>query len=288
MGLDVQIKQRVFGNKTMPLEVILGNILHYGSYDNYQLMIGELGETEFIAYNPKCIGRGFSIIWTPKENKEITLRLPLPSTNQEIKDFYEAVERMVKYWNGKLIVDNQPMNLSNFMAGLDTMMESNSRIIKDLARRVLDSGHSFLLASAMWDLSMGVDEAKLFFSNSDNFTKWLHKRQLVDANYKIPRFYKADDSIFGLYLLFNDEPSLFPYHPVLPKEITEYKPEKRMVFEGWKVWLIIKGEKTPLCEMDYDKFVTLLPDDIKLRYDAERFYLRGLTEEEVRQLATKN
>ena len=61
-----------------------------------------------------------------------------------------------------------------------------------------------------------------------------------------------------------------------------------MVFEGWKVWLIIKGEKTPLCEMDYDKFVTLLPDDIKLRYDAERFYLRGLTDEAIRQLATKN
>ncbi|MBO4971931.1 MAG: hypothetical protein J6D45_03885, partial [Clostridia bacterium] len=98
MSIDVLIKQRLFGNKTMPLQVILGEHLHYGNFVKDQLNVGELGETEFIAYNPKSIGRGFSVVWNPKEKKAIALRLPQPSTTQELKDFYDAIERMVNHW----------------------------------------------------------------------------------------------------------------------------------------------------------------------------------------------
>ena len=65
MAIDVLIKQKLFGNKTVPLEVILGDSLHYGNFENDRLNIGELGETEFLAYNPRRIGRGFSVIWHP-------------------------------------------------------------------------------------------------------------------------------------------------------------------------------------------------------------------------------
>ena len=36
----------------MPLEVILGESLNYRNFENDMLNIGELGENEFIAYNP--------------------------------------------------------------------------------------------------------------------------------------------------------------------------------------------------------------------------------------------
>ena len=82
MAIDILIKQKWFGNKTMPLEVILGDDLHYGNFINDQLTVGELGESEFIASNPECIGRGFSVTWNPTEKKSINLRLPLPSTKK--------------------------------------------------------------------------------------------------------------------------------------------------------------------------------------------------------------
>ena len=76
MSIDVLIKQRLFGNKTMPLEVILGEHLHYGHFVKDRLNVGELGETEFVAYNPKSIGRGFSAVWNPKEKKAIPFAFP--------------------------------------------------------------------------------------------------------------------------------------------------------------------------------------------------------------------
>lgn len=45
----------MFGSKAIPLDVILGEKLHYGNFVSYQLNVGELGDTEFIAYNPESI-----------------------------------------------------------------------------------------------------------------------------------------------------------------------------------------------------------------------------------------
>ena len=99
MGLDVQIKQRVFGNKTMPLEVILGNILHYGSYDNYQLMIGELGETEFM-----MIERGFIVNLTHIDSvKGRTISLDNDEQLSISRGRYAEVrERLHMFWREQL------------------------------------------------------------------------------------------------------------------------------------------------------------------------------------------
>ncbi|MBO5305776.1 MAG: hypothetical protein J6B12_03330, partial [Clostridia bacterium] len=111
MSIDVLIKQKLFSNKTMPLAVILGENLKYGNFSNDRLDVGVLGESEFVAYNPQNIGRGFSVIWNPKEKRKISLRLPQPSTKRELTDFYATVERMAKYWDAKLVVDGikQPL-----------------------------------------------------------------------------------------------------------------------------------------------------------------------------------
>lgn len=287
MAIDVLIKQKLFSNKTMPLEVILGNKLHYGDYVNYQLEIGVMGETEFIAYNPKSIGRGFSVIWNPKENKSISLRLPMPSTVQEIKDFYEAVERMVNYWNGKLIVDDHQMALANFIQGFDDMVNFNRKVIKEISQRVLDTGHSQMLPSAMWELTIGEREAKLFLENSNDYSKWLHEKQSLGVNYKVPRFFMGPNGIFGVYLLFNDEPSLFPYRPMVPFGITDNRTGKALECKEWQLWPVIKGDKSSLCKMEYDQFMNLLPESKKKKYDDNRFLLDDFTVEDLKELVLK-
>ena len=166
MAIDVLIKQKLFGSKTMPLEVILGEKLHYGNFVSDQLNVGELGDTEFIAYNPESIGRGFSVVWNPKEKKTIVLRLPQPSTTQELKDFYAAIERMVKHWDGKLIVDGNRVSLPDFLSAFDNMVDFNHKIIKQFSQQVLDGEHDTLtLYSTMWPLAIGKEEATLFMEN---------------------------------------------------------------------------------------------------------------------------
>ena len=166
MSIDVVIKQKLFGRKTMPLEVILGSELRYGNFVNDRLNAGELGESEFVAYHPGHIGQGFSVVWTPGEKKSIALRLPQPSTAQELADFYAAVERMASYWDARLIADGRRIGLSGFLAGLKDMVAFNDQIIRRLSRQVLDGAQdNLILYSVMWPLTMGREEAAAFSEN---------------------------------------------------------------------------------------------------------------------------
>ena len=288
MAIDVLIKQGLFGRKTMPLEIILGERLHYGHYAEESLCEGELGETEFIAYNPESIGRGFSVIWTPEERKAITLRLPLPSTTQELKDFYEAIERMVKHWNGRMTVDGNRISLADFLSQFDNTVAFNYRMIKDFSQRILDGEHSTLmLYSAMWPLSAGKDEATRFIENPDYYAEWLHEKQSMDVYFASPYFYAYNDGIFGRYFLGSGVPTVFPTRPIVPLGAVDPKTGKQIECEKWMIGFYIEEKKELLCEMEYDKFLSIIPNDKRQKYDGGRFLLSELTEEEIMALSQK-
>lgn len=289
MSIEVSIKQRFFGNKTMPLEVILGESLHYGHFTEDKLTVGKLGASEFIAYNPQSIGRGFSVVWNPKEKKNINLHLPLPSTVQELTDFYAAVERMAKYWDAKLVVDGNKVSLDTFMAGFQNMLEFNEHAIKHFSQQILDKedDRTFVFYSTMWPLSIGKEEATLFLNDPDSYAKWLHEKQSVDVYYVTPSFYIGDNGIFAKYLLFNDLPSVFPNVPFIPVGMTDPITKKPLKCDQWIISFQILGEIKPLCEMEYSEFLSILPEDKKSKYDADHFLLSALTEEELRALSAK-
>ena len=285
MSIDVLIKQKLFGGKTMPLKVILGDNLHYGDFVNDKLNEGELGESEFIAYNPQSIGRGFSVIWNPSEKKTITLRLPQPSTTQELKDFYAAIERMVKYWDAKLVVDGNRLRLDSFMTSLQDMIEFNVKIIKQFSQQVLDGEHDTLtLYSTMWPLSIGKEEATLFLNNPDSYAEWLHEKQAMDVYFASPHLYADDNGVFGRFHLMNNLPAIFPNQPTVPFGTTDPQTGKQLECNQWVILLGIEGADEPLCEMEYSKFLSLIPDSKKTRYDGSHFLLAELSEEEMRNL----
>lgn len=283
MSIDVLIKQRLFGNKTMPLQVILGEHLHYGNFVKDQLNVGELGETEFIAYNPKSIGRGFSVVWNPKEKKAIALRLPQPSTTQELKDFYDAIERMVNHWHGNLVVDGSRVSLPDFLSNFEKMVNFNNKILNHFSQQVLDGKSDTLtLYSTMWPLTIGKEEATMFMENPDYYAEWLHEKQSIDVYFACPDFYIGDNGIFARYTLTNNLPAVFPYQPTVPFGTTDPTTGKQLECKEWLILLGVEGEKEPLCEMEYSKFLSLIPENKKSKYDGNHFLLDEMTEEEIR------
>lgn len=283
MSIDVLIKQRLFGNKTMPLQVILGEHLHYGNFVKDQLNVGELGETEFIAYNPKSIGRGFSVVWNPKEKKAIALRLPQPSTTQELKDFYDAIERMVNHWHGNLVVDGRRVSLPDFLSNFENMVNFNNKILNRFSQQVLDGESDKLtLYSTMWPLTIGKEEATMFMENPNYYAEWLHEKQSMNVYFASPAFYIGDNGIFARYILTNNLPAVFPYHPTVPLGTTDPATGKQLECKEWLILLGVEGEKEPLCEMEYSKFLSLIPENKKSKYDGNHFLLDEMTEEEIR------
>lgn len=283
MSIDVLIKQRLFGNKTMPLQVILGEHLHYGNFVKDQLNVGELGETEFIAYNPKSIGRGFSVVWNPKEKKAIALRLPQPSTTQELKDFYDAIERMVNHWHGNLVVDGSRVSLPDFLSNFENMVNFNNKILNHFSQQVLDrKSDTLTLYSTMWPLTIGKEEATMFMENPNYYTEWLHEKQSINVYFACPDFYIGDNAIFARYSLTNNLPAVFPYQPTVPLGAIDPATGKLLECKEWLILLGVEGEKEPLCEMEYSKFLSLIPENKKSKYDGNHFLLDEMTEEEIR------
>ena len=286
MAIDILIKQKLFGNKTMPLEVILGEDLHYGTYETDRMNIGELGENEFIAYNPRRIGRGFSVIWNSSENKSIALRLPMPSTATELKDFYLCVERMTKYWGGKLIVDGNKTSLEAFMAGLDEMISFNEKTIKRIANQVYSGeSHALTLYSAMWPLSMGKEEAEKFLTGTKSYEEWLHEKQDADVYFPSPALFMGEKGVFGRYILLSDIPTVLPYKPTVPYSAVNPETGKTFECEKWVVLVGIRGEREPLCEMEYSVLLKKLPENKISRFDGDNFLLAELTQEEIKNIA---
>lgn len=286
MSIDIKIKQKFFGNKTIPLDVILGDSLEYGRFENDHLVLGEMGEGEFIAYCPNAIGRGFSVVWTPREKKCIELRLPQPSTPHELRLFYSAVERICRHWQGKLIVDGNVVSLDSFLAGFEDMVQFNDRWLRQLAQQILDGeSESWTLFSAKYPLEMGREEAELFLSNTEAFSQWLHEKQLIDVSFASPVFYNTENGITGVFFISSGISYLLPETPAVPFGMMYPGTGKPLECEIWRAVIVSDGSQEPEADLDYADFTKRIPRDARKKFDSKRFIAPVFSKQELCAIA---
>ena len=285
MAIDVTIKQRLFGSKTMPLAVILGESLHYGNFVSDRLIVGELGDNEIVAYHPEHIGRGFSVVWNPNEKRRIDLRLPMPSTREELSDFYAAVERMVAYWGGKLVVDGSKVSLPDFLDGFEDMAAFNDKVVRKIAQQIIDGeSETLTLYSAMWPLTVGAQDAEDFLADPSRYALWLHEKQTVDAGYAVAAFYEGENGILGKYTFMNGKSCIFQQTPRAPFGVMDPSTGKALECSGWSVVLELAGAEEPLGELDYAEFLYRIPEDKLVAYDGDKVRILAMDENEIRAL----
>ena len=114
MPIDVTVIQKSLIQKTLPLNIILGDELKYGSFDGFRLDPDELGEVGFIAYNPEHIGRGISIEWKEQEKEKSITACTHPYNPNEIRDFFAGIERICNCWKCELEVDGEKQSSKEF------------------------------------------------------------------------------------------------------------------------------------------------------------------------------
>ena len=284
MAIDVTITQRLFGTKTMPLEVILGPHMQYGHLEADHLIVGKRGEKEILVYHPNYIGRGFSVIWHPGEKKQLTLRLPMPAPEMEIRHFYAAVVRMAEYWKAKLNVDGQPMTKKVFMQGLEPMLHFNEGAIRRLADAIVKGEHEWMmLHSAMWPMAIGKEEANRFLESPAAFGDWLHEKQSMDVYHAVVQLYKMETGSRGVFVCVDECPTVYPNAPKVPFGVMDEN-GKPLVCDEWKVAFVPQSEKNAIGELDFADFAQRLGRERVSRYDAGHFLMQPLTEQEMRQL----
>jgi len=287
MSIDVSIKQKGFSKKPLPLDVILGDKLTYGEFTNDRLIKGALGEFEFIAYDPKHIGRGFSVIWTENEKKRVDLRLPQPSTPEEICEFYGAIKRIVSYWKASLTVDGKRISPNEFMSGYSDMLGFNERTVKHFSQSVLDGDDDDYITvySAMWPLHISKTEASVFINDAGAYYSWLHEKQAIDAEYASPEFFQGEGGITGRFFIRSKQAYLFPKEPNVPFGLTDPSTGKPLKCDDFRVCVMhCEEEDEPLGEVSFKDFMLSIPSDRISEYDAGLLLLEPFSQSELEGL----
>lgn len=285
MSIDVAIKQKGFFKKALPLSVILGNELQYGSYEGMSLRPNKMGEGEFIAYYPEKLGRGFSVIWSEGEKETVVLRSLTPTCPEELSAFYRTVERITSYWKCELEVDGTMQKPKQFLAGLQDMIRFNGDVLTKIAEQIVsgESG-SMTLQSAMWPLTIGREEAEVFLRDKDEFYHWMHEKQSVDVYFANPHFFRTEQGIVGRFALTENTPSIFPAEPYVPYGIVDPETDKALKCDDYAVLLCSTTKNAALGEVDYKTFKSRLPVEKYERYDGVNLLISGLSLEELEEM----
>lgn len=286
MSVDVRIRQKGLLKKALPLSVILGEELNYGEFDGLRTDFGKLGESEFMAYHPKHMGRGFSVIWKEGEKNGVDLRLLNPTSREEIKDFFECVERISNYWNCDLEVDGEPVKAKELFTRLDDMTDFNQRVLHDMCKKIIDEGSQLTLHSVAFPIILGREEAETFlkYESTDAFRDYMHQKQSIDAYYPKPNFYRTDEGILGMYCLSEDVRSIFPKKPFVPLGICDPQTGKPLEVDIWKVFLYSGSLDSQIGELSYDELIARLPESKVSSFDAEDILIENLNLDEIKGL----
>lgn len=284
MSIDVTIRQKGFLKKTLPLEIILGDELGYGEYDGLRTDIGKLGETEFLAYNPHRMGRGFSVIWNREERSQVELRLLNPTSKEEIEDFFQCIERIADYWKCDIEIDGEPVKAGDLPEILENMIGFNQRVLRDMSQKVVDEGNPLTLFSVAFPIVLGKEEAQRFAreENTDGFRDYMHDKQSLDVYYPAPRFYRTDRGIMGIYCLSEDVRSIFPKKPTVPFGMKDPETNKGLKADLWKVFLYSGSMNAQVGEIAYDEMIERLPKEKVSEFDEEKILIENLTLDELK------
>lgn len=287
MSIDITLRQTAAKKKVLPMEVILGEELVFGAFDGLRTNPGQVGERNFIAWHPEHIGRGFSVEWQEGEKRRVDLRLPLPSTNEEIKDFYDCAERIATFWNCGVEEDGEKAELSVFLSGLESVQETNDRMIIEMAEQVFmgERDGSMIMPAAIWQLAVGKEEAREFLREPEKFAPWLHSRQVTDAYYAVAQFFDRNGKTVGRFTLPAEVPTILPRIPQVPFGYVDTETGLPLVCEAWEIAFFDPEAGKLFACMEYDSFLDRVDATKCERFDGDCFLADGMPMEELKRVA---
>lgn len=286
MSIDVTIRQKGLFQKRLPLEVILGETLQYGSFENgLSLAPDRLGKGFFIAYEPAQPARGITVGWRPGVIREVTLRLLNPTTDREIRCFFDSIGRIVQFWHCDVLIEGEKQKLPLKEEIIDERIRWNREVLAAILRQVAEAENGPLcLNCALFPLHIGPKTAKMLLEQGcDGFAKYLTLQQ-KDAFYASPHVYQepGTDRIVGFYALTEGVRSILP---IDPDALLKMPGAENIVVEEWNVFLGIESRENNDAGrfpcIPYQALWERLPAGKLRRFDAVCNLIERLTHEEM-------
>ncbi len=282
MSVDITI-ERSFGEKAVPLSVILGDELRYGRYMYDRLEEGKLEENNCTIYDPQHIGRGFGAFWNTEGTKSVHFRMFLPASREDIQTLFSAVSRVMEHMHGRLIIDGRRYTLKEFINSMPELLTYNESVLDYACEEIFNGKcEPFLMFSAKWPLFFGPEEAKLCHHDVDALGRWLHERQSVPAKYSAVRAIEYGEEYLAVCEFSSDQAYIFPKDPTL--FVTDERTSKQVNCTIWSVLLELKGDRKNFRMLDFDRFLQGIPKDHMTDYDLKHCMITPLSVNELTNL----
>lgn len=145
--------------------------------------------------------------------------MPLPSSAEEIADFYATAARVADFWNKEVEVSQggeifDPYNSSKLA---EAAKASSIESIKEITSGKFQKP---ILFCARWALYLGEGDLKFLKEGNplEAFSKYMHRMQNIDAYYARPNIMttKRRDCVFGMYVFTEGVVSIVPAIPRCP------------------------------------------------------------------------
>ncbi|MBP1560002.1 MAG: DUF4299 family protein [Oscillospiraceae bacterium] len=283
MSIDIEITQKGLFKKALAHRTIIAD-LGYGVYENNRLDEGKIGE-EFIVYDKNHIGRGISVVCGRNEKNRVVLRLLNPTCNEEIDALYDMIERICSVWTNCVVKqDDEEIKLSDFAEWRSKMKEFNGKSLDSFLEK-METMESLTLFSAMWQLDMGQEERKEILASDEPvkaYGEWLHRLQEMDIYFAMPRFYKTNDGLIGVYFITENTLSAVPLVPAVPFGLTDENGNPVKI-DSWRANFYSITADDTIGDMPYSDFIERVKDGAK-RYDGSRIIAEPMSDERLREL----
>lgn len=289
MALDLVIYPRENSEpKALPLSVLLGDQLKFGCYDKvWRLAVGELGHRQFVAYDPACIGRGFTLKWQPGQENGIAMRLLMPASRQELRTYFDTALRVMAFWQSDcLYVNGSKVHTASFEAGFERLADYNNELIHKMTSRILSGQRPpTTLVCALYPLTIGPQDAQGIDPDPEQFGIWLHAHQKDYPYYASPRYFRRKGQIAARYNVNEDILSVVPAIPAVPYGTIDRQTGKQLECHDFGVYLISSTLGGAIAELDYDTFLARLPRPLYSRFDENTLLLQPLSLQVLEQMA---
>ncbi len=213
MAVNIEIRQ--YGIKkeiSVPMIAALKK-LSYGYMDNDYCLVRDKAGKYSVLYDKKYIGRGFEI-WI--ENNNVFLRLPLPTSDKEIRLFYSLVEKICEYFETETIFyDEEEETIRNKKQFIKSNTETSQGVLKHFENEMrIGNKDCNIIFGAYNPIVLGLKEFDEIGGTLKGFGDLLNRLQQKNVYYATPKYYqRKDGSVFGVYFIDEDCESVLPLKP---------------------------------------------------------------------------
>ena len=292
MSIDVLIKNKQLFKKTLSLQDVTLGKYACGKLDEFGRNDRKSCEGNIVIYDPKKIGRGVSLTWTPDMKNEIALSVNFLSTKYDMEMFYAIIRNVMQVWKAKTFEqDGISFSEADIDRLCDKQKESSLAFMSDVNQLTKGNKSEFItIFGAMFPLDIEIQVIEKYGAEKDaeGYAEYLHKLQSIDAYYAVPLIYKNKkkaNSFLGNFAITSDTDTVFPIEAKVPFGFKNPTTGGDLSCDFFAVTLFSYKKNKVVGTMFFEDFIKQAEVLNNPMFDKTHVLLKGISEEKMDELA---